>query len=107
MSPCLPPYLRLSTRALWTDAINLVASAPVFASIINMVNEKRIEAGKGPVGFVNPALYANPQVLNDVTNGKNPGCGTDGFSAVEGWDPLTGLGTPNYPQIEALFMTLP
>ncbi len=44
------------------------------------------------MGFINPALYANPQVMNDVTNGNNPGCGTKGFTAVQGWDPLTGLG---------------
>ncbi|KUI73074.1 Aorsin [Cytospora mali] len=83
------------------------ASAPVFASIINLINEKRIQAGKGPVGFINPVLYANPQIMNDVTSGHNPGCSTNGFSAVEGWDPLTGLGTPNYEKMEALFMTLP
>jgi tripeptidyl-peptidase I len=68
------------------------ASAPVFASILNLINEKRIDAGKGPVGFVNPVLYAHPEVLNDITNGRNPGCGTQGFEAVKGWDPVTGLG---------------
>ncbi|ORY67675.1 Pro-kumamolisin [Pseudomassariella vexata] len=83
------------------------ASAPVFASMINMINEKRIEAGKGPVGFINPVLYENPQIMNDITTGNNPGCGTDGFAAVEGWDPLTGLGTPDYPSLEKLFTGLP
>lgn len=68
------------------------ASAPTVGSIINLINEKRIQAGKGPVGFINPVLYANPQILNDVTNGNNPGCGTTGFEAVVGWDPVTGLG---------------
>ncbi|TDZ38617.1 Aorsin [Colletotrichum spinosum] len=83
------------------------ASAPVVGSIVNMINEKRIEAGKKPVGFINPTLYAHPEILNDVTNGDNPGCGTKGFSAVEGWDPVTGMGTPNYPAMEKLFMGLP
>jgi tripeptidyl-peptidase-1 len=59
------------------------------------------------VGFVNPVLYANPDILNDITKGSNPGCGTDGFSAVTGWDPATGLGTPNYPKMLKLFMSLP
>ncbi len=59
------------------------------------------------MGFINPVLYANPQVLNDITSGTNPGCGTDGFTAVPGWDPLTGLGTPNYPAMEELFLSLP
>ena len=74
------------------DFLPGAASAPTFGSIVNLINEQRIAAGKGPVGFINPALYANPQVMNDVTNGNNPGCGTNGFTAVQGWDPLTGLG---------------
>ncbi|KAK3940564.1 putative subtilisin-like protein [Diplogelasinospora grovesii] len=91
----------------FTLSFGTSASAPTFASVINLINEQRIAAGKGPVGFINPALYANPQVLNDVTNGNNPGCGTTGFAAVPGWDPLTGLGTPNYPLMEKLFLSLP
>lgn len=75
--------------------------------MINMINEDRIAAGKGPVGFVNPALYEESHVMNDIKIGNNPGCGTDGFSAVEGWDPLTGLGTPNYLRMRSLFMSLP
>ncbi|PMD36236.1 subtilisin-like protein [Hyaloscypha variabilis F] len=82
------------------------ASAPVFASILNRINEERIAAGKSTVGFVNPTLYANPQVLHDITTGTNPGCNTNGFSAAKGWDPLTGLGTPNYPAMLSLFMSL-
>ena len=40
--------------------------------------------GKSPVGFVNPVLYANPDVLHDITNGTNVGCGSDGFRAIAG-----------------------
>lgn len=65
------------------------ASTPVFASILNRINEERIAAGKSTVGFVNPTLYANPQVLHDITVGSNPGCGTNGFSVAKGWDPGT------------------
>lgn len=83
------------------------AATPIFASVINLINEERLKAGKGPVGFVNPVLYAHPEVLNDITNGTNPGCGTKGFSASKGWDPATGLGTPNYPRMLDLFMSLP
>ncbi|KAG9915452.1 aorsin, partial [Aureobasidium melanogenum] len=82
-------------------------SAPIFASIINRIVEERIGAGKGPLGFVNPTLYEHPEVLNDIVNGTNPGCGTQGFSAVKGWDPVTGLGTPSYPKMLSLFMGLP
>lgn len=42
------------------------ASAPLFASIITLINEKRLEANKTVVGFLNPALYANPGAFNDV-----------------------------------------
>ena len=83
------------------------ASTPIFASIVNRINEERLAAGKKPVGFVNPVLYSHPEVLNDIKNGSNPGCGTIGFKAVEGWDPVTGLGTPNYPKMLDLFMSLP
>ncbi|ORY58836.1 putative protease S8 tripeptidyl peptidase I [Pseudomassariella vexata] len=83
------------------------ASTPIFSAIVNRINEERIAVGKGPVGFINPVLYDNPGVLNDITNGNNPGCGTIGFEAVKGWDPVTGLGTPNYPKMLDLFMSLP
>ncbi|KAH8662151.1 Pro-kumamolisin [Xylariales sp. PMI_506] len=91
----------------FTLSFGTSASAPVVASMINMINEKRIQAGKGPVGFINSVLYENPQILNDITKGNNPGCGTKGFTAVPGWDPVTGLGTPNYPKMEKLFLSLP
>ena len=84
-----------------------VPGTPIFASIVNRINEERLAAGKGPVGFISPVLYANPGVLNDIKNGSNPGCGTNGFDAVEGWDPLTGLGTPNFEKMLDLFMGLP
>lgn len=61
------------------------ASAPIFSSIINRINEERIAIGKGPVGFINPTLYAHPEVLNDVQNGTNLGCVDGGFPAVKGW----------------------
>ena len=52
-------------------------------------------------------IYSAPEIFNDITNGTNPGCGTDGFRASPGWDPLTGLGTPNFPKMLAAFMALP
>ncbi|KAE8366529.1 peptidase S8/S53 domain-containing protein [Aspergillus caelatus] len=83
------------------------ASTPIFAAIINRIIDERLAVGKGPVGFINPVLYRNPSVLNDITNGTNPGCGTDGFSTAPGWDPATGLGTPNYPKMLKLWLDLP
>jgi tripeptidyl-peptidase-1 len=60
------------------------ASAPVWASLINRINEKHLAAGKSTVGFVNPTLYANPGVMHDIITGNNPGCNTNGFSASTG-----------------------
>ena len=83
------------------------ASSPTFGSVITLVNEARYDIGKSSVGFLNPTLYAHPSVLNDITSGGNQGCGTPGFTAVPGWDPVTGLGTPNYVKLTALYLTLP
>jgi subtilase family serine protease len=43
------------------------ASAPIFASIITLINEQRLAAGKKPAGFLNPTLYANPAAFTDVS----------------------------------------
>ncbi|KAF2170925.1 hypothetical protein M409DRAFT_18896 [Zasmidium cellare ATCC 36951] len=82
-------------------------AAPIWSSIFALINQARKDAGKSAVGFVNPVLYENPGVFHDITKGSNPGCNTDGFSAVQGWDPVTGLGTPNFPALERLFLSLP
>lgn len=82
-------------------------ASPIFGAVITLINEERTAAGKGPVGFVNPVLYENPQVLNDITNGSNPNCGSSGFETAKGWDPVTGLGTPDYPKMLKLFLSLP
>lgn len=82
-------------------------AVPVVASVITLINEVRINAGKSSVGFINPVLYANPQAFNDITSGHNPGCGTPGFAASAGWDPVTGLGTPRFPELLTAFLALP
>lgn len=78
------------------------ASAPIFASLVNLLNELRLQAGKGPLGFLNPMLYANPDAFNDITIGSNPGCYTDGFAAQPGWDPVTGEYTPGLLELSLL-----
>jgi len=85
------------------------ASAPVVASMITLINDARIAAGKNSVGFLNPIIY-NPlfsNAFNDITSGSNPGCGTDGFQAGCGWDPVTGVGTPNFEKLLEIFLLLP
>ncbi|KAJ7656335.1 family S53 protease [Mycena polygramma] len=85
-------------------------SSPIFASIIGLLNDQLIASGKSPLGFLNPWLYSNADAFNDITTGSNsgdlqksptPGCGTNGFPAKAGWDPVTGLGTPNFAALKA------
>lgn len=60
-------------------------STPIFAAIISRINNERIAVGKSRLGFLNPTMYANPGMFNDIVGGSNPGCGTNGFEAVPGW----------------------
>ena len=83
------------------------ASAPTLGSIFTLINQERYDAGKNSIGFINPTAYAHPEVFNDITLGGNQGCGTPGFEATTGWDPVTGLGTPNYPKMLKLWLSLP
>lgn len=65
------------------------ASSPTFGSVVTLINQARLDVGKKSVGFLNPTLYAHPNVLNDITTGGNQGCGTPGFTATTGWDPVS------------------
>ncbi|KAI0365677.1 family S53 protease [Pilatotrama ljubarskyi] len=73
-------------------------SCPITASTIALLNDQLAAQGKPSLGFLNPFLYsaAGTAALTDVTSGSNPGCNTNGFTARAGWDPVTGLGTPNF-----------
>merc|ERR1711939_1263423 len=65
-------------------------SSPLFAAVLTLLNQERAAVGKGSIGFINPVLYRHDDVMNDVIEGTNLGCGTQGFHAVKGWDPATG-----------------
>lgn len=78
------------------------ASATVFAGVVSLLNDAHLAGGKSSLGFLNPLLYSKlASGLNDVVQGNNPGCGTNGFAAGPGWDPVTGLGTPNFSKLIA------
>ncbi|HLX83461.1 MAG TPA: S53 family peptidase [Terriglobales bacterium] len=65
------------------------AVAPLFAGLIARINQS---TGK-PVGFLNPLIYSQAvesSGFHDVTDGNN-----GDFSAATGWDPCTGLGSPD------------
>jgi tripeptidyl-peptidase-1 len=82
-------------------------SAPSFAGVISMVNDQRLNAGKKPLGFLNPLIYQHPEVFYDVTEGCNPGgCPNDGFCAAPSWDPASGFGSPLYDKFVQLALSL-
>jgi subtilase family serine protease len=73
-------------------------SSPQFAGLVAIADQI---AGHG-LGLINPTLYALAAGPNygtyfyDVTTGNNQAAPTvPGFPATTGWDPVTGLGTPN------------
>lgn len=68
------------------------AVAPLWAALIALINQ---QLGT-PVGFVNPKLYTQGENgFNDITSGNNDDSGLGYYSAGPGWDPCTGLGSPN------------
>lgn len=85
-------------------------SSPLFAGVINLLNDYQLSNNKPKIGFANPILYQmakdNHLIFNDYTIGNNSctedmccpskGNGSDyGYLASKGWDPVYGLGTPN------------
>lgn len=91
----LPIYL----NGQWSSAGGTSASTPVWAAIEAIANQM---AGH-PLGFINASLYklatssSYQQDFHDITEGNNSyqPTNTQGYSAAIGWDPVTGLGTPN------------
>jgi subtilase family serine protease len=82
------------------------AASPMFAGIVAIADQF---AGRD-LGLINPALYKMATTntlaagtaypggpLFDVIKGDNvqAGSGIPGYQAGTGWDPVTGMGTPN------------
>ncbi|KAL3457122.1 peptidase S8/S53 domain-containing protein [Aspergillus heterothallicus] len=92
-------------------------SAPAFSGVVALLNDARLRAGLPVLGFLNPWLYSEAVVgLNDITHGGSLGCdGNDLFhgppngspvipyaswNTTAGWDPVTGLGTPDFEKLK-------
>ncbi|GJJ06974.1 hypothetical protein Clacol_001172 [Clathrus columnatus] len=71
-----------------SGALGTAVSAPLIAGVIAAMNDHRRAKGQGPLGYIHPMLYANTDAFTDITQGSNPGCNTDGFPAMGGWDPV-------------------
>jgi len=99
------PYC-VATRGSFAGVAGTSASSPVVAGVFARLNGLRLAAGKTPMGFLNPFLYRNPSGFQDVTLGTNDEGrkSNRGFDAVAGWDPATGLGTPDYEALSQLVL---
>jgi tripeptidyl-peptidase-1 len=97
----------------WSSEDGTSNSSPFIASLIARLNAARLAKGQGTMGYMHQWLYskvsASSGALYDVTEGSNNANGNSGsgFSATKGWDPVTGLGTPNFKLLEALALSGP
>eukprot|EP00771_Trimastix_marina_P004212 gnl/Trimastix_PCT/959.p2 GENE.gnl/Trimastix_PCT/959~~gnl/Trimastix_PCT/959.p2 ORF type:complete len:569 (-),score=176.49 gnl/Trimastix_PCT/959:702-2207(-) len=95
------------TGGLYSEVGGTSASTPTFGAMVSLLNDQRLRRGLKPMGFVNPFLYwaraQSTEAFNSVNRGNNRwGCCTVGFDCVEGWDAITGLGTPDFRVLSRL-----
>jgi kumamolisin len=78
-------------------------AAPMWAGFIALVNQQLVSQGKPTIGFLNPTIYAQNITsaystdFHDITSGKS-----GSYSAVTGYDLVTGWGSPKAGLINAL-----
>lgn len=88
--------------SMWGTVSGTSCASPTFAAVISRINAERRLAGKPTLGFLNPTLYRLGKVGQDVVKGASVdqdcfGIFTlPGFPALQGWDAVSGLGTPDY-----------
>jgi subtilase family serine protease len=83
----------------WYDIGGTSLSAPQWAGLVAIADQ----INGGGLGLINPALYklakdpvAYAANFYDITTGNNTADPSiAGYPATTGWDPVTGLGTPN------------
>lgn len=106
----------------WDYADGTSCSAPVFAGLVTQLNYFQQKRGKTKLGYLNPLLYkmydSDKTTFNDIADGNNRCtefdccydekkfcCTKDfGFLASTGWDPVSGLGSPNIQRIMKYLM---
>ncbi len=81
----------------WLPIAGTSEATPLWAGTDAVMNQ-----ADGPLGFLMPRLYQiyeNPvlyaEAFHDITVGNNSFAGITGYSAARGWDPASGLGTPD------------
>jgi subtilase family serine protease len=71
-------------------------AAPMWAGYIALVNQQLANNGDSTIGFINPTIYAENITSAYATDFHDITSGTSGsYSAVTGYDLVTGWGSPN------------
>jgi subtilase family serine protease len=71
-------------------------AAPMWAGYIALLNQQLAANNKSPIGFLNPTVYAQNVTSAYATDFHDITSGTSGsFSAVPGYDLVTGWGSPS------------
>ncbi|PWY77405.1 subtilisin-like protein [Aspergillus heteromorphus CBS 117.55] len=112
------PYFETYIDGELTLVAGTSGASPAFAGVIALLNDARLRAGKSTLGFLNPWLYSSGyKSLNDITAGETVGCEAGevegggvipwaSWNATVGWDPATGLGTPNFAKLKEAVLAL-
>lgn len=86
-------------------------SSPLMGGVVAVINRHQLTKGRNVVGYLNPLLYHISEnckeCFHDISGGNNwcteGGCCENptqyGYQGIEGFDPVTGLGTPNIGNI--------
>jgi kumamolisin len=84
-------------------------ATPMWAAYIALVNQQLVADGKATIGFINPTIYAQNVTSSYDADFHDITSGTSGsYSAVVGYDLVTGWGSPNGTGlIDALTATSP
>jgi kumamolisin len=92
----------------WLTVGGTSAAAPMWAAMIALANEQAAKAGKGHMGFLNPALYkigsgsryqkdiydvTPPSDPNTPSNNDELGFNAGAYPVTNGYDMATGWGT--------------
>lgn len=97
------------TSCLANDYGGTSFAAPMWAAFVALANEQQANVGAKNLGFLNPTIYAENEsggaltttyanTFHDITSGK---AGT--YSAVVGYDLVTGWGSPKAALITTLY----
>jgi hypothetical protein len=70
------------------------AAAPLWAGFTALVNQQAAANGKPAIGFLNPLIYAIGKGTNYTADFHDIRTGSNGYTAVSGYDLSTGWGTP-------------